>query len=109
MFVSGHVSDDELIARIAGGDREAFASLYRRRRLDVYRFALHVTGSSPVAEDVTQDVFIAVIQDAMRYQPGRSGVVPWLLGITRNHVRRWFARERPALSLSQARTEGRTE
>lgn len=42
---------------------------------------------------------MAVIHDAERYQPGRSGVVPWLLGIARNHVRRWMERERPALSL----------
>ena len=81
-------SDEELIARIASGDREAFASLYRRRRPDVYRFALHVSGSPAVADDVTQDVFMAVIHDAGRYGPERSGVVPWLLGITRNHVRR---------------------
>jgi len=99
MAASEHPSDEELIARVATGDREAFAALYRRRRPDVYRFALHVTGSPPVADDVTQDVFMAVIHDAARYRSGRSGVVPWLLGIARNHVRRWAERERPALSL----------
>jgi len=46
-------------------------------------------GSSSLAEDVVQDVFLAVIEDAARYQPGRSGVLPWLLGIAANHVRRW--------------------
>jgi RNA polymerase sigma-70 factor (ECF subfamily) len=102
MAASEHSSDDELIARIAIGDREAFAALYRRRRPDVYRFALHVSGSPPVADDVSQDVFMAVIHDAQRYQPGRAGVVPWLLGIARNHVRRWVERERPALSLPDA-------
>jgi RNA polymerase sigma-70 factor (ECF subfamily) len=81
-------SDEALLARIASGDREAFAALYRRRRPDVYRFALHVSGSPAVADDVTQDVFMAVIHDVKRYRADRSGVVPWLLGITRNHVRR---------------------
>ena len=99
MTASVHPSDDYLVARIATGDREAFATLYRRRRLDVYRFALHVSGSRSAADDVTQDVFMAIIDDAARYQPGRSGVVAWLLGIARNHVRRWTARERPARSL----------
>jgi hypothetical protein len=56
--------DDELVARIAGGDREAFALLYRRYRTDVYRFAAHVSGSPAVADDVVQDVFVAVIEDA---------------------------------------------
>src|SRR5687768_2421723 len=82
-------ADDELIVLIAGGDREAFALLYRRYRADVYRFAAHVSGSAAVADDVVQDVFVAVIDDASGYQAGRSGVLPWLLGIARNHVRRW--------------------
>ena len=80
---------DDLIAKIAAGDREAFGELYRQCRPDVYRFAVHMCGSVTAAEDVVQDVFIAVIEAAARYRPGRSGVVAWLLGIASNHVRRW--------------------
>ena len=86
--------DDALIARIAVGDREAFAMLYRQCRSDVYRFTMHMCGSPAVAEDVVQDVFVAVITDASRYRAGESGVLPWLLGIARNHVRRF--RSQPA-------------
>ena len=57
-------SDEDLIARIAAGDRDAFAALYRRRRSDVYRFALHLTGSPTAADDCTQDVFMDVIHHA---------------------------------------------
>jgi RNA polymerase sigma-70 factor, ECF subfamily len=91
-------ADDDLIARIAAGDREAFTRLYRECRPDVYRFAIHMCGSQAQAEDVVQEVFVAVIEDASRYQSGRSGVLPWLLGIARNHVRRWRDR-RPVLPL----------
>ena len=80
---------DELVARIASGDRDAFARLYRECRPDVFRFAQHMCGSPGIAEDVVQDVFLAVIECAARYQPGRSGVKPWLIGIASNHVRRW--------------------
>jgi len=90
--------DDELISRIAGGDREAFALLYRRYRTDVYRFAAHVSGSAALADDVVQDVFVAVIEDASGYRANRSGVLPWLLGIARNHVRRWRS-QRPVQPL----------
>jgi RNA polymerase sigma-70 factor, ECF subfamily len=90
--------DDELISRISGGDREAFALLYRRYRTDVYRFAAHVSGSAAVADDVVQDVFVAVIEDASGYRANRSGVLPWLLGIARNHVRRWRS-QRPVQPL----------
>ena len=86
--------DEALIGRVAAGDREAFAALYRRRRPDVYRFALHMTGSHPLAEDVAQDVFMAVIADAARFVPGRATVVAWLLGIARNYVRRRQAERR---------------
>jgi RNA polymerase sigma-70 factor (ECF subfamily) len=87
-------SDEELIAAVAAGDREAFGALYSRRRPDVYRFALHMTGVPATAEDVAQDVFMTVIHEAGRYTPGRSGVVAWLLGIARNHARRRLAARR---------------
>jgi RNA polymerase sigma-70 factor (ECF subfamily) len=87
-------TDEQLIAAVAAGDREAFAALYSRRRPDVYRFALHMTGVPAVAEDVAQDVFLAVIREAGRYTPGRSGVVPWLLGIARNHALRRITERR---------------
>jgi RNA polymerase sigma-70 factor, ECF subfamily len=101
-------SDEALIVRIVSGDRDAFAALYRRHRADVYRFALHISGSHPVADDVTQDVFMAVIHDAGRYRPERAAVVPWLLGIARNHVRRVLNR-RPTVALPDDESEtGRT-
>jgi RNA polymerase sigma-70 factor, ECF subfamily len=98
-------SDDTLIAAIAAGDRDAFAAFYRRRRPDVYRFAFHVSGSPAVADDVTQDVFMAVMHQADRYRADRAGVVPWLLGITRNHVRRALGRRRRDVSLPDAEAE----
>src|SRR5262245_24402656 len=89
---------DELIAKVCQGDREAFALLYRRYRTDVYRFAAHFCGSPSMAEDVVQDAFVAVIEHASRYRAERSGVLPWLLGIARNHARRRRS-ERPMLPL----------
>ena len=83
------VQQDDLVVRIASGDRDAFARLYREHRADVFRFASHMCGASAAADDVVQDVFLAVIDSAARYQPGRSGVKAWLLGIASNHVRRW--------------------
>jgi len=87
-------SDDELIAAVAAGNREAFGALYRKRRPDVYRFALHMTGVPAAAEDVAQDVFLAVIRESGKYTPGRSGVVAWLLGIARNHALRRITERR---------------
>lgn len=91
-------ADDHLIARIAEGDREAFAELYRRHHRDICRFAAHMSGSNTAAEDIVHEAFVAVIDSASRYRPGRTTVKLWLLGIARNYVRRARA-VRPTLSL----------
>ena len=85
--------DDALLARLATGDEAAFTALFRRRQGDVYRVALLITGSPAAAEDVTQDVFLAVMRDAGRYETGRSSVKAWLCGIARNHARRRLERD----------------
>lgn len=87
-------SDDELIARVAEADRDALTLLFRRWHRHVYRYALHVSGSTAVAEDVVQEVFLAVMNDAARYQTGRSGVKAWLAGIARNQARRHLESDR---------------
>jgi RNA polymerase sigma-70 factor (ECF subfamily) len=87
-------TDDTLLAGIAAGERDAFAELFRRRHRDVFRFALHLTGVHAMADDVTQDVFVAVMRDAGRYQPGRTTAVAWLCGIARNCARRRLDRDR---------------
>ena len=89
-----NATDETLLQRIAGGDREAMSTLFRRCQQNVFRFALHLTGSAALADDVTQDVFVAVIRDAGRFEVGRSTVVAWLCGIARNFVRRRLAAER---------------
>jgi RNA polymerase sigma-70 factor (ECF subfamily) len=92
--VSDSVPDDELVARTARGDREGLTELFRRRHREVYRFALQMGGSAAVAEDVVQEVFLAVMSDAHRYEPGRGSVKAWLAGIARNHVRRRLEADR---------------
>jgi RNA polymerase sigma-70 factor (ECF subfamily) len=87
-------TDEALMPRIAAGDAAAFAELFRRRQPEVYRFALHMSASKTIAEDVTQDVFLHVMRDAARFEPARGAVGSWLLGIARNFVRRRFERER---------------
>jgi RNA polymerase sigma-70 factor (ECF subfamily) len=99
MTDSAKPPDEELLRRIATGDADAMAVLFRRRQGNVYRFALHLTGSASVADDVTQDVFIAVIRDAHRFEPGRAAVAAWLCGIARNYVRRRLTLDRAISSL----------
>jgi RNA polymerase sigma-70 factor (ECF subfamily) len=79
-------SDAALAARVACGDAAALTPLYQRHRGVVYRFALLWSGAPAVAADVTQDVFLHLLAHADDYDPGRGGLLPWLLGIARNFV-----------------------
>jgi RNA polymerase sigma-70 factor (ECF subfamily) len=74
--------DTALIGRVAQGDRSAMRELYARHRLRVFRFALRILRDRPKAEDVSSDVFLDVWRQADRFE-GRSGVLTWMLGITR--------------------------
>jgi len=87
-------ADEQLLARIAAGDATALSVLFRRRQADVYRVAMLMTGSAAAAEDVTQDVFLAVMRDVSRFDSGRGSVMAWLCGIARNHARRRLERDR---------------
>ena len=68
------LGDADLMLKAAHGDRDAFAALYRRYHAMVYRFARLMTGSSNAAEDIVQEVFLAVMRDAARYDPARAAL-----------------------------------
>lgn len=98
--------DESLLARIATGDADALGVLFRRRQQNVYRFALHLSGSPAMADDVTQDVFMAVIRDAGRFDAGRATAVAWLCGIARNFVRRRFGDTKETASIDDEMFDG---
>ena len=75
-------ADEALIARIAGGDRDAMRALYLRHHVRVHRFAMRLVRNSAVAEDIISDVFLDVWRRAGSFE-GRSAVSTWLLAITR--------------------------
>jgi RNA polymerase sigma-70 factor, ECF subfamily len=75
--------DEQLITRIAGGNRLAMRVLFARFNERVYRFALRLTSDEGLAEDVVSEVFFEVWRKAATFE-GRSQVSTWILGITRN-------------------------
>jgi RNA polymerase sigma-70 factor (ECF subfamily) len=92
-------SDAELLRLTVAGDEDAFMALYRRHQGRVYRFAFLMSGSAAVADDVTQEVFIALMREARRFDPARGRLDSYLHGMARNHVRRHLWRRRAYVSL----------
>lgn len=93
--------DHVLLGRAAAGDLEAFATVYDQHHHRVFRFAYAMTGSRDAAGDVTQDVFVALLDQAGRYDPSRGRLSTYLYGIVRNlcrgrrrHLRRFESIDR---------------
>jgi RNA polymerase sigma-70 factor (ECF subfamily) len=85
----GKPSDDEtLAARMASGDGQAFEELFRRYQGRLYRFARQMGSSKETAEDVTQEVFVALMETGERFDPALGSLAVYLYGIARNLVRR---------------------
>jgi RNA polymerase sigma-70 factor (ECF subfamily) len=101
-----HTSDDDLLRLISKGHEPAFVQFYRKHQRTVYRFALHMSGKTEIAEEVTQEVFMTVIGVAKLYDSKRGSAASYLYGITRNFVLRSLERERPyAAALDDAEND----
>ena len=94
-------SDDDLLRRIRAGDEEAFTTVYRGRQGAIYRFALHMSGSHSVAEEVTQEVFMTLLDDHCSFDSSRGTLSGYLFGVARNLVWRRLEKERVYVALSE--------
>lgn len=98
--LSASPSDEALLADFAGGDAGAFAALYARHERPVFRFLRRSLGNDAAAQDLMQDVWLAVIRHAASFEP-RARFTTWLYGIARNRlIDHWRAR-RDTVSLDQ--------
>jgi RNA polymerase sigma-70 factor, ECF subfamily len=75
--------DVGLLADIAAGVEQAFVELYGRRHNDVYRFAFAMAKSRSFAQDVTQEVFLNVLENARRFDSRKGSARAWLFGCAR--------------------------
>lgn len=73
-----------LLLRIREKDEAAVADLYQRFSGPLYSLAYQVTGADRYAQEVVQEVFMAVWRDAARFDPTRGAVSSWLFALTRH-------------------------
>ncbi|MFN3322879.1 MAG: RNA polymerase sigma factor [Bryobacteraceae bacterium] len=99
-------SDEELLRRSREGDEEAFALLYSRRQGSVYRFALRMSGSEALADDVTQEAFLALLNRPSGYEEERGSVLGYLFGVARNHLLRSSRQTRASVPIDESEDEG---
>lgn len=91
---SSSLSDAELVRRMREGSESAFTMIYERYRQAIHRFAYQMSGSGAIAEEVTQEVFLALIRRPERFDAGHGPLAAFLHGVGRNHVLKILERDR---------------
>jgi RNA polymerase sigma-70 factor, ECF subfamily len=85
------IDEGEIIGRVLGGDREAFAALVDAYKGPIFRLAFRMTGNAQDADDLTQESFLRAFQSLGRFRAGER-FFPWLytvsLNVIRNHLRK---------------------
>ncbi|HET6748093.1 MAG TPA: RNA polymerase sigma factor, partial [Actinomycetes bacterium] len=100
--VTTGTADDELVAAVAAGDRQALELLYRRHGPWLAGRLAARTTSRELAEEALQDTFLAAWRGARAYH-GTGEVPAWLWGIARRRLASLARRQRPGvLSLEVA-------
>ncbi len=94
MPMPAHAEERALLKAIAAGDAKALERLYVRAETRVFRFLLRMVKSQAIAEELLNEVFLSVWQNAQRYE-GRSEPMTWMLSIAHNK----------AISVLRKRTE----
>lgn len=103
-----NLADDELLRMMACRNEEAFTVLYQRRHGAVYRFALQMSGSPSVAEEVTQEVFMVLLHEGSGYDSGRGTLASYLYGVARRLAWRRMAQDRTHVRIEEGEQDGRT-
>jgi RNA polymerase sigma-70 factor (ECF subfamily) len=91
---SGQLSDEILIARVTRGDRAALEALYDRHAARVMGVCVQIIADQAAAEDVLQETFWRVWQNAATYQSQRGSFTGWLFRIARNLAIDVYRRDR---------------
>lgn len=96
--VAERVADAEILEAMTRGDARALERLYDRFGRSAYGLARRICVDPSVAEEVVQEVFLAVWKEPGRFDPSRGAVSSWLLTLVHHRsvdaVRREATRRR---------------
>jgi len=81
--------DQQLMHAIASGSEIAFGEIYRRYHHPIYNYLIRITQDEAGADDILQEVFLAVWQGASRFKY-QSSVKTWIYRIAYKQSITWF-------------------
>jgi len=77
------IADEDLMREVRGGSRVALETLFGRYRGPIWRFFRRRVADPARAEELAQEVFLALLQNAARYEP-RAAFRSYLFAIAFN-------------------------
>jgi RNA polymerase sigma-70 factor (ECF subfamily) len=86
LAVLSKLTDAELVDRFKGGDQHAFSHIVRRYQDRVFGLCLRWLGERALAEEVAQDVFVALYRSLGRFR-GESSLSTWIYRVSVNHCK----------------------
>ncbi len=98
------VTDETLMRAFQEGDETAFATLYTRYRMPIYRFLARKLGSPARAEDLCQEVFVAVVEHAREWR-GEASVKTYFYRIAFNRAISDLRRSEHKVMVSEKETD----
>jgi RNA polymerase sigma factor (sigma-70 family) len=98
--VDGSTSDEALMAAYQGGDARSFALLFERYERPIFRFLSRSLGDPTTADDLLQEVWLAVVRNAAGYVP-RAKFTTWLFTIARSKLIDHWRAATPMTSLDE--------
>jgi len=96
--------DRDLLHQATQGNAAAFGEFYERYNAPIYNYLLRLIHEPAPAEDLLQDVFVAVWQRAGRFR-GHSSVKTWLFRIAHNQAVSWLRHNSKERSSHQTAVE----
>jgi RNA polymerase sigma-70 factor (ECF subfamily) len=94
------VTDEALMTRYQRGDLGAFSTLVERHKTPLFNFVLRQIKAPPAAQDLTQEVFLRIIESASSFKH-EAKFTTWAYTIARNlcidHMRKASYRKHPSL------------
>ena len=73
----------ELLVRVSAGDQAAFHSVYERTSAKLYGVILRIVKGRELADEVLQDSYLRIWQNASKYVPASGRPMTWMIAIAR--------------------------
>ena len=93
-------NDCALLERVREYDAQALAEIYDRYAESIYRYAYRYVGDATLAEDLTSDVFLKLLQVLGTRRAPQEQLQGWLYRVARNLAVDWFRKQGKGVPLS---------